>query len=350
MMPAEWEPHNACYMAWPCRPETWFGYYAEAKAGYAQAAHAIARFEPVIMLAPAGLVQEASESIGPGIEVQEMDIDDSWVRDNGPIFVRREDGRIAAVKFRFNGYGNKFLPYDKDAKVPERLAEGLGMVRYDAPIVLEGGAISVDGQGTLLTTEQCLRNPNRNPELSREEIEGILADYLGARRVIWLGRGLEGDVTDGHVDGIACFARPGLVLAAYSDDPSDPNHAALAENLARLETSTDAKGRSLEIVKLPQPRYVDLHGRAVITSYLNHYIANGGVVVPIYDLPEDGKALETLRSVYPGREVVGVPGTYLQVGGGAVHCITQQQPGSAPRGARQGHGGKLKGPRRNRRA
>lgn len=324
-MPAEWEPHDACYMAWPCRPETWLGLYAEAKAAYAGVAAAIGRFETVVMLAPPALVGEARSSLPAGVEVISVELDDSWVRDCGPIFVRRAGGDRAIVHFRFNGWGGKF-PWTRDDRVSARISEQLGLRRYDAPMVLEGGAISVDGAGTLLTTEQCLLNPNRNPSLSRGQIEKVLLEFLGARKVVWLREGLKDDLTDGHVDGVASFTAPHVVTAAYPEESSDPNHGALADNLARLEAATDAKGHAIEVVKLPQPRPRTFRGIPLTPGYVNHYFANGGLIVPTYGLPEDREALDILRALHSDLEVVGVPATHIEIAGGSVHCITQQRP------------------------
>lgn len=287
---------------------------------------AINRFEPVTVLVTPASANEARRTLGPGIGLIEIQLDDSWLRDNGPIFVRNKDGQVAIVKFRFNAWGNKYPPYASDDLVPITLAELLKMRLYVAPMVLEGGSISVDGEGTLLTTEQCLLNPNRNPELTRDQIEDTLAGYLSVRKVIWLGRGVEGDITDGHVDGVACFAAPRLVLAAHTADSSDPNFSALEDNIERLESATDAKGRSIEVVKIVQPRPRVVDGIPVTPCYTNHYIANGGIVVPTYGTADDEKAIDTLRSVYSDREVVGVDCKYIEIGGGAVHCITQQRP------------------------
>lgn len=328
-MPAEWEDHAACYVSWPCREATWHGHAREAKRAYAEVIAAIKRFEPVTVLSDPSTLAEARSTLGPDVDVLDVELDDAWIRDNGPFFVRRSDGRVAAVRFRFNGWSGKF-PHLRDELAPVRVAEHLGMRRYDASLVLEGGAVSVDGQGTLLTTEQCLLNPNRNPHLSRGGIEAALAEYLGIRKVIWLGRGQAGDLTDGHVDGVAAFAAPGVVLAAYTADASDPNHAALAENLARLETATDSRGRSLEVVRLPLPAARSLLGVPITPGYANHYLANGGLVAPTYGIPEDQVALDILGTVHPGREVVGVDARYLELGGGAVHCITQQRPAGRP--------------------
>lgn len=324
-MPAEWTPHAGCYISWPCKEEIWYGHFQEVKESYAEVINAINRFEPVTVLADPSVHAEARKKLGNEIEILEVRLDDSWSRDNGPIFVTAKDGGVALVNFRFNGWG-KFTPYDHDNELPIFLSDHLKMRRYDAPMILEGGSISVDGEGTLITTEQCLLNPNRNPELTREDIERNLESYLGAKKVIWLGRGLIGDLTDGHVDAIASFVSPKLAIAAISDDTSDPNYPALKENMDRLLSSTNAKGRSIEIVKMIQPKEYDFHGHRLTPYYCNNYIANGGVVAPIFGIPEDEIAIETLRSVFEGREVVTIKAGFLEIGGGATHCITQQRP------------------------
>jgi len=324
-MPAEWTPHAGCYISWPCKEETWHGYFKEAKKSYAEVINAVNQFEPVTVLADPSVAAEARKKLGKKVEMLEVRLDDSWSRDNGPIFVTSKEGGVALVNFRFNGWG-KFTPYDHDNELPVFISEHLKMKRYDAPMVLEGGSFSVDGEGTLIATEQCLLNQNRNPQLTREDIERNLASYLGAKKVIWLWRGLLGDLTDGHVDAVASFVSPKLVIAASTEDASDPNHKALKENMDRLLSSTDAKGRSIEIVRIKQPREFDFHGHRMTPYYCNNYIANGGVVAPVFGIPGDEAALETLRSVFPGREVVGVKAQYLEIGGGAAHCITQQRP------------------------
>jgi agmatine deiminase len=255
----------------------------------------------------------------------EVPLDDSWARDNGPIFLRGDDSGLALVNFKFNGWGGK-QPCENDDKLPILLAEKLRIRRYDAPMVLEGGAISVDGNGTLLTTEQCLLNGNRNPSMSREEIEEALASYLGIRKVVWLVKGVEDDMTDGHVDGVAGFAMPHVVLAAHTNDDSDPNYRNLEENFARLESATDAKGRPLEVVSMVQPSPMLVGGVPITPSYVNFYFANGAVVFPTYGIQEDDIARETLASLFPSREIVGVRCEHISIGGGDVHCITQQLP------------------------
>ena len=326
VMPAEWHPHDRCFISWPCREQTWSGHFEKTKKAYRDVIMGIRRFEPVVVLADPLNVEEARLRLGREVEVLDIELDDSWFRDNGPIFVSDDDDRVAAVKFAFNAWGNKSTDYSKDDRAPIALAEHLRMRQYSAPMILEGGSISVDGQGTLLTTEQCLLNPNRNPNLGIDQIERLLSLYLGAEKVIWLGRGVEEDITDGHVDGVAGFAGPHLVIAASTKDSSDPNFGALTDNIERLESSTDAKGRAIEVVRIIQPRPREVEGIHITPGYTNHYIGNGGVIVPSYGISEDQIALKTLRSVYPGHEVVGVDCSYIEIGGGAVHCITQQQP------------------------
>ncbi|MBN1677721.1 MAG: agmatine deiminase family protein [Candidatus Thermoplasmatota archaeon] len=324
-MPAEWNPHAGCFISWPCRELTWHGHFENAKRAYSAVVKVIDRFDPVTVLADRLTAQEARSRLGPEARIVEVALDDSWSRDNGPIFVRNEDNRVALVNFRFNGWGHK-QPCEKDDMLPILLAERLRIRRYDAPMVLEGGAISVDGDGTLLTTEQCLLNANRNPSMCREEIEQALASYLGIRKVVWLARGLEDDMTDGHVDGVAGFAMPHVVLSAHTDDDSDSNYRNLKENLARLESATDAKGRSLELVSMVQPKPILVGGVSITPSYVNLYFANGAVVFPTYGIREDDIARETLVSLFPEREIVGVRCEHIGIGGGDVHCITQQLP------------------------
>jgi agmatine deiminase len=328
-MPAEWGPHAGCLISWPCREHTWHGHFEEAKRAYSGVIKAINRFDHVTILADPATAQEARNRLGPDAEIVEVALDDSWSRDNGPIFVQRGDSRLALANFRFNGWGNK-QPCERDNRLPIFLSERLRIRRYDAPMVLEGGAISVDGDGTLMTAEQCLLNANRNPSMSREEVEQILASYLGIRKVVWLARGVEDDMTDGHVDGVAGFAMSHVVLAAHTGDTSDPNYRNLEENMARLESATDAKGRPLEVVRMVQPRPMLVGGVSMTPSYVNLYFANRAVVFPTYGIREDNSARETLASLFPEREIVGVRCEHISIGGGDVHCITQQIPEGKP--------------------
>jgi agmatine deiminase len=297
---------------------------------YAAVARAIARFEPVLVIARPGEGAEACSYCGSdGIEVVELPLDDSWIRDSGPIFVRRPDGETAVADFAFNSWGGRYLPYDEDARIGERLAEHLRMKRYATPIVLEGGSITVDGEGTLITTESCLLHPTRNPHLTKDEIERELKDFLGVEKVIWLvsGLGLEEDPdTDGHIDGVAAFIGPARVLLHVVRDPRHPDFANLRENRRRLDT-TDALGRSLEVVELDlRAAPVPVGDRDIVETYVNFYQANGAVIVPTAGHADDLPALERLREVFTGREVVGVPAPVVAYGGGGIHCITQQVP------------------------
>ena len=332
-MPAEWAPHAQCWMAWPCRPDTWdhagAGSLARAREAYAQVAKAIADFEPVTMLARPADVAEASLMCGSDVHVRQAALSDSWVRDTGPTFLLDAGGRLAGVDWQFNAWGGLYEDYADDASVAARILERTGVRRFEAPLVFEGGSVTVDGEGTGIVVEECLRNPNRNPSLSKQQIEDLLKDYLGLDKLIWLARGLEDDETDGHVDEVACFVAPGRVAVLSAGDPKDENFTRLTAARALLKEETDAQGRPFDVVELPQPAPQRLpDGRRQILSYVNHYVANGAVIVPLFDDPADSDALELFTKLYPGREVVSVPGLDISVGGGCVHCITQQQPKS----------------------
>ncbi len=326
-MPAEWSPHERCLMAWPARSELWHGHFDRARAEYAATANAIAAFEPVTMVAAPGQGDQVRAACTSAVEVVEIPIDDSWLRDSGPIFVVDGNGNRAGVDFRFNSWGERFLPYDLDAAVSAEILGELGIERIESQMILEGGSLTVDGEGTLITTEQCLLNPNRNPGLSREEIEAELERTLGVSTVIWLKWGhFEDEHTDGHVDGVCAFVRPGVVLAQTCQDPGNPNFGLMAENLEILRSVRDARGRRLEVIELPQLPYFDLDGQTLMTSYPNFYVANGAVIVPTADHPLDGEALGIIAAAFPEREVVGVPSRIVAFGGGGTHCITQQVP------------------------
>ena len=325
-MPAEWESHDACLMEWPTvtRRDFWADRFDEATHDYAAVATAIAAFEPVVMVCDPDQEAQARRLCGVNVEVLPLPIDDSWMRDNGPIFVRDGSGRVALVHFRFNSWGERFHPYDKDAEVPRYIAAHLGMRRYEAPFVLEGGSFFVDGEGTLITTEQCLLNSNRNPTMSREQIERGLRDYLGVETIVWLGLGHSADRdTDGHIDGIAAYVAPATVALLTPEDAEDPDHRSGQENMRRLRQARDAKGREFEVIPF-QTR------PAGVVPYLNVYLANGGVIVPVASRPEDDQALEQIAKLFPDREVVPVPGNCLCYGGGGPHCITQQMPHGVP--------------------
>lgn len=322
-MPAEWAPHERTLMAWPCRRELWRDALADAKREYAAVANAIAAFEPVTMVcaSPADAA-EARAALSARVEILELPIDDSWLRDSGPIFLTdpADPSRRVGVHFRFNAWGGRFPPWERDAAVGGLLVEHVGAELVRASFVLEGGAIACDGEGTLVTTEQCLLNPNRNPDLSREEIERGLAQTLGAERVVWLGNGLVEDRdTDGHVDMIACFTAPGRLLL-QSAPPGDPDHARMLENRSRAEAA------GLVVTEMPLLPRVEVQGEPVAVTYMNLYICNGAVIVPQAGVREDAEALDRIAAAFPGREPVGVPARTLAFGGGGPHCITQQVP------------------------
>lgn len=324
-MPAEWAPHKRCWMAWPCHAEWWGDAAGLRTAGraYAAVATAIARFEPVVMVARPDQAAEARAVLGTGadITVVEAPLSDSWTRDTGPSFVIDGKGGLAGVDWGFNAWGLNYTDFAADAALARRILAEAGARRFVGPMIFEGGAISVDGQGTALTTEQCLLNPNRNPHMTRADIEAALRDFLGIDRLVWLKQGLENDETDGHVDEVASFVAPGRVLILDSSDPTDPNTATLAENHAILRDA------GVEVLTVPQPsiRRDGPHGR-ITTSYANFYIANGGVIVPAYDDPMDREAEAVFRAAFPDRQVVMVPSLDIAAGGGNIHCITQQEP------------------------
>jgi agmatine deiminase len=327
-MPAEFDEHQATWMSWPTHRSLWNGLLDAARDEWAATARAVSAFEPVVMVCNAGEAADARRRCGDGVEPLELPIDDSWLRDNGPIFVRNDRGELALVHFGFNSWGEKYLPYDADARLPELLASHFGVRRYAAPFVLEGGSYFVDGEGTLLTTEQCLLHPNRNPSLSREEIEEGLRSFLGVDTVIWLPHGLVEDRdTDGHIDGLAQLVGPGIVMLAVAGGDDDPNAPRFAEDRNTLVSARDAKGRSFDVVDGPVNAWATVEGVGpVVIPYMNHYLANGAVIVPIAGGPEDEPALELLAKAYPDREIVGVPGAIISHGGGGPHCITQQVP------------------------
>ncbi len=357
-MPGEFEPHDGCWMAWPQRPDNWRLDAGPAQRAYAAVAEAIAASEPVTMAVSDAQFERCRSRLSPAIRVVEVSTDDAWIRDTGPTFVVDGGGGRRGVDWRFNAWGGLegglYSPWDRDDRVAAKVLEIEGADRYRAPIVLEGGAIHVDGEGTVLTTEECLLNPNRNPELSRERIERALRDHLGAEKVVWLGRGVYDDETDGHVDNLACFARPGVVLLTWPDDESDPQMAISRDGLRRLEAATDARGRSFEVIRLPSPGPLLVApeeaagvepvagtkprraGDRLAASYVNFYLGNSRIVMPLLDESSDEGAAATLRRCFPEREVVGIPAREILLGGGNVHCITQQVPTATSSPSRPG--------------
>ncbi|HEY6760204.1 MAG TPA: agmatine deiminase family protein [Baekduia sp.] len=328
-MPPEWTRHERTLMAWPCRRELWDGQLGAAKVESAGVANAIAAFEPVTMVArDAADEAEARAALDANVEVLRRPVDDSWLRDNGPIFVvdhADEPSRRVGVHFGFNSWGQKFEGYENDQAIGRILAEHVGSEVVRAPLILEGGSIGVDGTGTLITTEQCLLHPNRNPSMDRAEIEQHLKDYLGVTKVVWLGQGLVEDRdTDGHVDLIAAFTKPGTVLLQRAA-PDNPNH----DNMARNREIAVAAG--LDVVDFDPLAYATVGGEETVASYMNFYVGERFVIVPVAGQPDlDAQALDAIAAAFEGRkEVIGVPGVVHAFGGGGPHCITQQVPALA---------------------
>ena len=351
-MPGEFGPHRGCWMLWPSRPDNWRDGGLPAQRAFAAVAAAIAGFEPVTVGADADNYEFARGALPPAVRVVEVSSNDAWMRDVGPTCVVDARGAVRGVDWRFNAWGGLrgglYFPWDQDELVARKVLEVERLDRYRAPLVNEGGAIHSDGEGTLLVTEQCLLNRNRNPELTGAQIEAGLKAYTGAEEVIWLGDGVFNDETDGHIDNLACFVAPGEVVLLWTDNSRDPQHKISQDAWQRLNDARDARGRRLKVHRLPMPgplyrSRTEAAGIAVragarprharerlAASYVNFYIANGGVVAPLLDPRTDDAALAKLRRLFPGRRVVGVPAREILLGGGNIHCITQQIPGSLP--------------------
>jgi agmatine deiminase len=347
-MPGEFEPHAGCWMLWPERPDNWRLGAKPAQAAFAVVAGAISHFEPVSMCVSARQFCNARRMLPLHVRVIEMSSNDAWMRDCGPTFLVNNQGDLRGVQWQFNAWGGLagglYFPWDQDALVAQKVLEVERVDRYLAPLVLEGGSIHVDGDGTCLTTEECLLNPNRNPGLTKEQIEGYLHDYLNLNQVIWLPRGVYRDETSGHVDNLCCYIRPGVVALTWTDDPADPQWDISNEALEILAGAIDARGRRLEVHKIYQPDPIIIEqdeaegvdviegtlprqaGDRLAGSYVNAYIANGGVIVPLFNDPHDAVAVAAFQALYPERQVVGVPAREILLGGGNIHCITQQQP------------------------
>jgi agmatine deiminase len=347
-MPGEFEPHEQLWMLWPQRPDNWRLGGKPAQRAWVEVATAISRFEQVTVGVNHDQYENAVNLLPATVRVIEISSNDAWMRDCGPTFVVNDEGQVRLVDWDFNAWGGLYdglyFPWEKDQLVPRKLAQLEGADRYKAPLVMEGGSFHVDGEGTVITTEECLLSPGRNPDLSREEIEQSLRDYLGVEKVIWLARGIDPEETNGHVDDVACFARPGVVLAAVTDDVTDWRYELLQDNLRRLQAATDAKGRTFEVHAVPMPAIMEITeeeawgvdsaegsiprrpGDKTAASYLNFLIVNGGIILPAFDDPNDEVAREIIAGVFPEREVVTVAGREIVLGGGNVHCITQQQP------------------------
>ncbi len=325
-MPPEWAEHQRTLMEWPVKEAEWPEPFEDILPAFASVVKAIARFEPVTILASPHLLEEAARFCGSGVEIMPIGHNDSWMRDNGPTFLLNQQGNLAGVNWIFNAWGGKF-PSELDNLVAPKVLQYYHVPYFDAPIVMEGGSFHVDGEGTLLTTEECLLNPNRNPNLNREAIESYLKKYLNVSKIIWLKRGWDGDDTDGHVDNIACFAEPGVVIAQVCSDPDDPNYEISQENMEILRKATDAKGRPFQIIEIEQPPasyYGDLR---LTLSYLNFYFVNNGIILPFFgNEATDKAAFAIIKATFPKRKIVTIDGLTIARGGGNVHCLTQQMP------------------------
>lgn len=328
VMPAEYAEHSATIMCWPARLDLYGPHFAEAEEAHALIANTIARYEPVVMVADPARVDRAAALCGSNVDIHEIKIDDAWARDSGPIYAFDDDGNRVAVDFIFNGWGGKFQPHHDDAQLASRLAAELDDTVRKVPMVLEGGSITVDGFGKLITTEQCLLNPNRNPTMTREEIARQLETNLGADDVVWLTHGLALDAdTDGHVDNIAAFTRRGHVLLQGCSDPSEDDFERLAENERIVTAHRGRQGDALEIDVIPVLPFIDTDMGRLVVPYMNLYVGNGFVLVPVCGHDADADMLQMIGEFFPGRDTIGLDvGRILAIGGGGIHCITQQIP------------------------
>ena len=351
-MPGEFEPQTGVWMLWPHRPDNWRDGAKPAQATFASVARAIAEFEPVTMCVKPEDYAAARYILGDeeNIRVIEMESDDSWIRDCGPTFVINEGGEVRAVHWHFNAWGGLvdglYFPWDKDELVGVKVADLAGVDRYrPEAFILEGGSIHVDGEGTVMTTEMCLLSEGRNPDLSKEEIEEYLHNYLGTKKVIWVKDGIDPEETNGHIDDVACFVKPGEVACIWTEDDTNPFYEVCQETFALLSEATDAKGRQLKVHKLcltqkavhmtqEQVDTIDVVEGTIprssedvcIASYMNFLIVNDAVIVPQYDDANDQLALEQIQDMFPDRSIVGVKTREVVYGGGNIHCITQHQP------------------------
>lgn len=347
MMPAEWAPQQAVWMIWPYRTDNWRANGAPAQQAFSAVAAAIAQTTPVLMAVPATEMEKARKTMPASITLVEMASDDAWMRDTGPTVVVNPQGERRGVDWTFNAWGGNlgglYSPWDQDQAVAAQVLEHHGFARYSTDLILEGGSIHVDGEGTLMTTAECLLNANRNPELTQAQIEQQLSDYLDVQNFIWLPDGVFNDETDGHIDNMCCFVRPGEVALHWTDDQNDPQYARSVAALDILSATKDAKGRSLKVWKLPAPgplyasaeETLDVQdgtaverneGNRLAGSYVNYLISNKQIIFPLLDARTDGEAEALFREMYPDYLITGVPAREILLGGGNIHCITQQIP------------------------
>jgi agmatine deiminase len=328
-MPAEWMQHECCWMAWPSREDQWVDGLAGAQSAYAAIAQAIRRFEPVRMVAEPHCAEDARTQCGANIDIVSVPIDDPWMRDSGPTFLTSGNGAHAGTAWRFNAWGGKMPDYAENARLARRVLNIADAPTYQSSLCLEGGAIHTDGEGTVITTESVVLNANRNPGITKQAAERELCEALGATKVIWLPGDPDGifvDITDGHVDGLITFVKPGVVI--FESNPSATGAALqlAADNRHALETAADASGRRLQIISIDDANEFQTPHGMFCRSYVNFYIANGGIVMPAFGIPGDARARAVITAAFPDREVVQVDVRRLASGGGGIHCITQQQP------------------------
>lgn len=331
-MPAEWEPHAATWLSWPYNINTWEGHLEGAEQAFTEIISVLARREKVGLLVPDAAVRRRAQAAlkrgnvdEANVQVLEIESGDVWIRDYGPIFVKDGKGNVAFTKWIYNAYGNKY----EDLLIGNDVVDKMPLqtfARFDVDLVLEGGSIDVNGSGSLLTTESCLLSPDRNPGKTKNDVEKMLKEYLGVTNILWLSSGIAGDDTTGHVDTITRFVGPSAVVTSVEQDRTDVNFEPLQENARRLSTMKDERGNPLRVLELPMPRPFEVGGRRMAATYANFLIANGCVLVPVYDQPSDAQALATLRQCFPGREVMGIDCRKLVYGYGSIHCATQQQP------------------------
>jgi agmatine deiminase len=336
VQPAEWDLHESCWLAWPSHAELWQENLPAAQKEFVGLCTAIAdpvgesfKGERLNILVPFPEELETAKKALQGLPVQFhlIPFGDIWVRDTAPVFMRRAaDGKLVALRFDFNGWGGKYeLPHDNEVSL--HVAKASGLPEFHMPFILEGGSIEVDGEGTCLTTRQCLLNPNRNPEMTEEQVEEAVKLAYGVKKIIWLQDGLLNDHTDGHIDTIARFSSPGVALCMKANDADDPNREVMDEMARDLEAAVDAQGRKLKVVRVPSPgRILNEEGDVMPASYLNFYISNTSVIVPIYGSDHDAEAVKVIAQCFPNRKTVGLSAKAILSGGGAFHCITQQQP------------------------
>lgn len=325
-MPPEWAEHQRTLMEWPRKEAEWPEPFNAVLAAFDSIVKAIAKFEPVTVLADPSLAEEAAGYCGSNVEVLAVEHNDSWMRDNGPTFLINEQGELAGVNWIFNAWGGKF-PSRLDNLVATKVLQYYRVPCFNAPLVMEGGSFHVDGEGVLLTTAECLLNRNRNPHLKQEEIEANLKKYLNVSKIIWLNQGWTGDDTDGHVDNIACFARPGVIITQVCSDRDDPNYEISKENLEILKKASDIQGKPFKIIEIEQPPATYYGDLRLTLSYLNFYLVNAGIILPVFgDKATDKAAYKAIKGAFPKRQIITVDGLTIARGGGNVHCLTQQMP------------------------